>query len=337
MLVVSLPLGLETVMFRVYNTVVTTLRIDSNLAASSGRSKGIGNPSPSFGAGVSRVPAPIFTEPQSSSYGAMYSQSVREPLPAGSLPSIAQTLSDGHDHDYSQDLTRYSQKLLKSYAVQVPQNVRFHINGNDQPMEPQGYGDAESYDPVDINPYAHRADEIGPTHHIPGVGHLGDLLQPPDWREGDEPIDPRTARLFFNEGRLKAKETLKASIDETKNLPAEQQEMRNAERDRQWDTQFRLDQLLLTERIYIYDAYQERKRIKLSRGNLKRASPTRVLPPIQPQPVNKLTSVPARLQSIYSQSTLSSPDLASAGPPQNGLHGVDRGLLGMQAWYVKTP
>lgn len=260
----------------------------------------------------------------------MYPQNVREPFPGGTLPSITQALNGTLDNSYPQEFSQYSQNQYTKYAVQASQSPQFRLNGYGGPMEAQqGHADAEINDPVDINPYAHRADEIGPSHHIPGVVHLGDCLEPPGWKECDEPINPRAARLLFSEARLEAKKALKASIDETKNLPAEQQEKRNAERDQKWDVQFRLDQLLLTERMSVYDMYQERKRKKLHQENMKGASPTRMLPPVQPQPINAITSVPARLQSMYSKSTSTSPDLTCIAPPQNGVYGADGGLQGM--------
>lgn len=318
------------------SVVVTNSRIDNKgvrstytRAATSGRGKRIGNPSPSFGAGVSRVPTPIFTKPHWSPSEGMYSQSLREPPVAGSLPPIAQAINDQLDNNYSQGLAGYPRGQRTNYAVQAPQNGHHRANGYGEPAKAQqDYGDFENNDPVDINPYAHRADNIGPSHHIPGVGLLDDVLQPPGWKEGDEPINARAARLLFNEARQQAKNKLKASVDETKHLPAEQQEKRNAERDKQWDAHFKLDELLLAERINVYDMYQERRRVKLHQGNSKKASPTRMLPSIQPQPFNAMTSVPARLQSMYPKSASSSPDLTSAGLPQNGSYGADRGLPG---------
>ncbi len=261
----------------------------------------------------------------------MNHQGVREPFPAGPLPSITQALNGDLGHGYPQGFAQYPQNQNTNYPIQALQSPQSRLNGYGEPVEArQGYADAEINDPVDINPYSHRADEIGPSHHIPGIGHLGDCLEPPGWKEGEEPINPRAARLLFNEARLQAKKILKASIDETKHLPADQQEQRSTERDLMWDVQFRLDQLLLTERMNIYDMYQERKRTKLHQGTLKRTCPTRVLPPIQPQPMHAMTSVPARLQSMYSKSASTSPDLACVGPPQNGNYGADRGLQGMR-------
>ena len=306
-------------------------------AATLGRGKRFGNPNPSFGAGVSKVPTPILTKPHWSPSEGMYSQSVREPPVPGPLPSIAHVLNDQHDNNYSQGSAGYPEGQRMNYAVQAPQNGHHHVTGYGEPVKAQQYhGDVENNDPVDINPYAHRADEIGPGHHIPGVGLLDDVLQPPGWKEGNEPINPRAARLLFNEARQQAKNMFKASIDETKHLPAEQQETRKAERDKQWDAQFKLDELLLAERINVYDMFQERRRVKLRQGNLKKASPTRTLPAIRPQPLNAMTSVPARLQSMYPKSTSSSPDLTSAGLPQNGSYSADRGLPGMWIFFLRT-
>ena len=249
--------------------------------------------------------------------GGMHPQNMREPDPAGGLPSIAQTLDRGADGSYP-------------HVVQASHILRSSFGGYGESVgTPSGHDVAESNDPFDINPYAHRADEIGPSHHIPGLGLLDDLLQPPGWKEGDEPIDPRKARFLFNEQRSKAKNTFKAGVEETKHLTAEEQEKRSNERKKQWDVQFKLDQLLLTERIYVHDLYQERKNKKLRQGHLNKSMPTKMLLPIEPQPVNTMTSVPARLQSMYSKSASSSPDVVNAGFPQNGMDGADRGLPGI--------
>ena len=247
----------------------------------------------------------------------MHSQNIREPVPAGGLPSIAHTLDRGTDGSYP-------------HGVQASPNLPSRFGEYGEPLgAPDGYDATKSNDPFDINPYAHRADEIGPSHHIAGVGLLDDLLQPPGWKEGDEPIEPRKVRVLFNEQRLKAKNALKASIEETKHLPAEDQEKRSAVRDKQWNVQFKLDQLLLTERVYVYDVYQERKNKKLHQGGLEKARVTKMLLPLEPQPVIAMTSVPARLQSTYAKSTSSSPDVVNAGLSQNGMHGADRGLPSM--------
>ena len=250
----------------------------------------------------------------------MHAQNVCEPIPADSLPSIVQTLDHGTHGSYTQDSAQRLTGHSGSQAFQAYTTLQPHLV--------ESNGKADNNDPFDINPYVHRADEIGASHHLPGVGLLDDLLQPPGWKEGDEPIDPHEAKLLFDEERAKAKKMLKANIDEIKHLPAEDQEKRSAERDKQWNLKFRLDQLLLAERIHVYEVYQERKNKKL-RGNVNKAMRTILPPAVEPQPVNAMGSVPTRLQPMYTRSDSSSPNVANAGFPRNGLYGANRGLPGM--------
>lgn len=115
-----------------------------------------------------------------------------------------------------------------------------------------------SKEPNDLNPYVHRADEIGPTHRIPGLGHLGNLLVPPGWKEGDEPIKPQEAQELYNEARKEAHDALENMKEDIDMLPKEEQEKRSEERDKEWSKQFKKDDLIFRERIKIYDDYHER-------------------------------------------------------------------------------
>ncbi|KAI9778264.1 MAG: hypothetical protein M1839_008288 [Geoglossum umbratile] len=56
------------------------------------------------------------------------------------------------------------------------------------------------------NPYIARADEIGLYHNIPGLGHLGLELVPPNpWKVGDEPVNPIEASYLFELSRQTAR------------------------------------------------------------------------------------------------------------------------------------
>ena len=112
---------------------------------------------------------------------------------------------------------------------------------------------------VDLNPYLHRADEIGPTHRIPGLGHLGTLLVPPGWKGGDEPIKPQAAQELYNEARREAQDALEKMKEDIETLPTEEQDKRSEERDKEWSKQFKKDDLILRERIKVHDDYHERK------------------------------------------------------------------------------
>lgn len=113
--------------------------------------------------------------------------------------------------------------------------------------------------PIDLNPYLRRADEIGPTHRIPGLGHLGNRLVPPGWKEGDEPIKPQEAQKLYEEARKGAQAALEQLKEDINLLPKEEQDKRSEERDKEWSKQFKKDDLILRERIKIYDEYHERK------------------------------------------------------------------------------
>ncbi|KAL8683096.1 MAG: hypothetical protein Q9186_000910 [Xanthomendoza sp. 1 TL-2023] len=114
----------------------------------------------------------------------------------------------------------------------------------------------EDYEP---NPYQDRADEIGLSHRIPGIGHLGDLLTPPHWKSGDEPIPPKRSRQLQREAHDAAKKRLTDSISGFKDLKGvafqEASDLKNEE----WQKQSELTKLVFEERVKVYKAHQERK------------------------------------------------------------------------------
>lgn len=233
------------------------------------------------------------------------------------------------DHNHKTQATAQDQ-----WIYPIPHEARANKVTGASPYNPieveehrQDYGDVGSQDPIDANPYAHRADEIGPSHHIKGIGHLGDLLQPPGWSKGHEPIDPRKARMLFGEARLEAKKTLKQNMDKIRILPAEEQEKQSLERDRKWDSEFRLSQLLLVERIKVYDMYQARKRAAMETESLQKPDLPRMPTHLPPLPLNSPVPVSnsARLYPGYS----SSPGLYASSAVHNGGPYFDRGQPGM--------
>ncbi len=166
----------------------------------------------------------------------------------------------------------------------------------------------QSRDPIDINPYAHRADEIGPTHRIPGVGYLGNLLVPPGWKEGDEPIEPAQAQALYIKGRKEAQDALNKMTEEIGKLPKEEQERRSEERDEEWSRQFKKDDLILRERIKIYDDFRERRSLRneqqkqASLESLRISQPYR-LPPMQPPASTSFTQYPEPLAPLCRSSS----------------------------------
>lgn len=113
------------------------------------------------------------------------------------------------------------------------------------------------------NPYEERADEIGPSHRIPGIRHLGGLLTPPGWKKGDEPIDPRAARRLLDVAREEARNSLKTNLDEREQLGPETSERRREDRDWQWKSRHLLDNTLYNERVNVYMRYQRREQLRL--------------------------------------------------------------------------
>ena len=121
-------------------------------------------------------------------------------------------------------------------------------------------------DPGLQNPYFHRADQIGPDHGFPNIGHLGEFLQPPGWEEGDQPIDHHKAHELYTAARQEARTSLQVSIDVSTNLPAHEREKHILERNRKWNLQYKLDCMILHERVCIYDLYMSRRMRRDSGG-----------------------------------------------------------------------
>ena len=116
-----------------------------------------------------------------------------------------------------------------------------------------------SNDPRDTNPYTYRADELGPSHGIPGLALLNDVLAPPGWKVGDAPIQPHVAEELYNISRRVAKETFTSSCPDTSELPEDEREKLNTAQGKKWAADFKLDKLLLEERVKIYNDYFQRE------------------------------------------------------------------------------
>lgn len=117
-------------------------------------------------------------------------------------------------------------------------------------------------DTRDRNPYAYRADEIGPFHRIPGLTHLGNLLQPFCWKEGEPPVSKQRAEELYQISRAIAQESLRKQMAELAvhtHLPAEEQQSRNNSIDQRWTYGLKLDRLLLDERVKIFQDYNQRQ------------------------------------------------------------------------------
>lgn len=109
------------------------------------------------------------------------------------------------------------------------------------------------------NPYNDRADKIGLSHHIPGLGHLGQLLTPPGWKAGDEPIPPKRARQLYREAYDAAKQCLADSIGDFKHLKGTAFQEASDRKNEEWRNKADLAKLILEERIEVYQMHQEQK------------------------------------------------------------------------------
>lgn len=181
-------------------------------------------------------------------------------------------------------------------------------------------------DPFDINPYRHRADEIGHRHNIPGITHLGDLLAPPGWKEGDEPISPLAASQIFESSREEARENLELNNEEAKNLPAQEQDKYVAEINKKWVAECTLDKALFKQRLAVFEKYQERKLAKMQRDD-EQVSKFPRLTAAPAQPLNPPTT------TSYAKSSQPAFQYAATlhGQPQkmNGMYPM-RGQSGKQ-------
>ena len=140
------------------------------------------------------------------------------------------------------------------------------------------------------NPYMQRADEIGPSHHIPGIGHLGDLLIPTGWQEGDAPINPERAHQLFYLARQQAKDTLVSGANQNQHLTEHEKAEFNAKLDRQWDVKYKLDQVLLIERLNVHEQYQKLEHAKRGPKHDEQKNTANFQAFYPPHPVNPPTN-----------------------------------------------
>lgn len=212
-------------------------------------------------------------------------QIIRQPLPRASIPPMEENLRHAK-RSISGDNTRILKNPI-GFSIPAPASI----------LRSQSYGEAEfastgqrligSDGPYEGNPYFRRANEIGPSHRIPGLGHLGGLLVPPGWKAGDEPIDPQAAEALYNTARRAASDALTKSEEEATALSANAQKMRGKEIKERQDTQVQFDHMVLEERVKIYEKHEERKRVAVQGAGLSQPrTPTSVAfsPPRPLQP-----------------------------------------------------
>ncbi|KAL8728855.1 MAG: hypothetical protein Q9166_005095 [cf. Caloplaca sp. 2 TL-2023] len=135
----------------------------------------------------------------------------------------------------------------------------------------------EADEEYDLNPYQDRADDIGLSHRIPGVGHLGDLLTPPNWAPGDEPIPPKHARQLQKEAYDAAKIIMAGSVAEIKDLKGAAFQEASDAKNGEWQRQTQLAKLIFEERVKVYQMHQERKKLQTQAGQERLGEQTPVL------------------------------------------------------------
>ncbi|KAL8873134.1 MAG: hypothetical protein Q9174_001350 [Haloplaca sp. 1 TL-2023] len=112
--------------------------------------------------------------------------------------------------------------------------------------------------------YQERADIIGITHRIPGIGHLGDLMSPAGWKAGDDPIDPKKARQLHKQACDVSRQSLTDSIAEFKDLKGAEFRAASDARNHEWQNQVTLHKLILEERIKVYEHHRRQKELQVS-------------------------------------------------------------------------
>ncbi|KAL8751257.1 MAG: hypothetical protein Q9184_006129, partial [Pyrenodesmia sp. 2 TL-2023] len=143
----------------------------------------------------------------------------------------------------------------------VSASSTLHLGNSINQVDPSsGQGAEDTSEDSEPNPYQERADEIGLSHRIPGVGHLGDLLTPVGWKVGDEPISISRARLLQKQAYQVAREKLDASISDFKDLKGAAFQEASDLRNEEWQNLNDLNKLICEERVKIWAEYQKQKK-----------------------------------------------------------------------------
>ena len=239
---------------------------------------------------------------------------MREPAPPKQLPNINETLED-------------LAPLRQDHIPLAPAPVKY-IN-----IASAANRAASGEHGLSVNPYVRRADEIGPKHGIPGVGHIGALLTPPGWKIGDEPITDIEAEWLYGQARAQAASMLNVSVNRRENLTSADHVQRNAEEVEQWQRQLRIDTICLAERKWIYCRWQERKAFRLMQVQQQR--PVQAQARVLPNPIHPPTQTSIHAYQRYQQAQLPSSPFSpytsdsplSAGALSNRLQSLQRGMM----------
>ena len=274
-----------------------------------------------FGAGLQKVPSPITTTTtlrQARPMEPTQADDIREPVPGTQLPGITETLKDFAPSPANKPLV-----TINGHSAPVANDVLTNSHPEQElSNRHSAENDPDIGDPARIlNIYLRRADQIGPSHLIPGIGHLGDLLVPPGWNQGDDPINESEARRIFAVSRSQAKEMLDQSIRENSHLPSADQQKLAVEKNAQYQTQRALDEYLLMERIKIYhftcSRKQKQPQQKHSQAQQYRQVETK--PGSRPLPLQPPAETSMIAYQRHQQALVpASPHLYAPSPPLSG-------------------
>lgn len=238
--------------------------------------RGFNKPTLSFGAVVSNVPAPVYTgfiNPNFKKLGLGEAPLTHTPTTAGSVSYLGSAYTE---QSAIMGTSRGASSQLNSTAW----------DQYEHPSASQSAKFPSMDDIMGANPYLRRADQIGFRHGVPGMGHLGDSLVPPGWKEGDPPITPGEAKRLFDFARQHAVRELEMNLANQKHRNNEEKEEFHARMDEYWIARLSLDQLVLTERLIIHSQHYERQQRQNERSREQ----------VQPVTQYRLSEVPHPMQ-----------------------------------------
>ena len=119
-----------------------------------------------------------------------------------------------------------------------------------------------------VNPYAHRADEVGLRHRFPSMGAVDDFLTPPNWLPGQDPIDEAEAQQLYDEARELAKQNADDYANLIEHNPDREERLEAFQK--HWQAQRRMDESILVERSKIHKAFLQFKREQAELASGKR-------------------------------------------------------------------
>ena len=243
---------------------------------------------------------------------------IRERLPGTQLPGITETLKDLAPCQANQPpvtLPGRPGPVAETLPTVLPSRKGLP-SGDGKETNPN-----KKHQPPFLNIYARRADQVGLSHRIPGIGHLGDVLAPPGWKLGDEPISEAEAQTIFAASRSQAKDMLNQSMSEASHLSSADQAKHSAEKNEQYQTQRALDEYLLVERVKLSNFWKEKKRKEFQRVHSQtqqhrqvEPKPANRLQPLQPPTETSMVAYQRHQQALVP----ASPHLYAPSPPLTG-------------------